>query len=299
MAIPVIIRAAEKFNNTTNSYAQFTFTGVAVKWISPTNGNLGKADIYLDGVLSAVGIDCYASNGKNYQQVLYSKTGLSNTSHTIKVVVTGTKNPGASDVYLVIDAFEYTRGTGATATPTPTSTPTPTPTPTGTPVPGNSVSYLATDTSTQGTWKSVYGVDGYDIRGSSASLPSYATIAYPDGADYTWASSTTDVRALQKPNPATDRIAACRFSGTTETIDLTVSGGVPKNIEIYLLDWDNRSRAMTVDAMDGDSGTILNTQSVSAFTNGKYLKYTVKGHIKFRFTKTAGDNGVFSGVFFN
>jgi hypothetical protein len=45
-------------------------------------------------------------------------------------------------------------------------------------------------------------------------------------------SSTTDVKALQKLNPATDRIAACYFSYTNETIGMTISGGVAKNVEI-------------------------------------------------------------------
>jgi hypothetical protein len=57
-----------------------------------------------------------------------------------------------------------------------------------------------------------------------------------------------------------------------------------------------------VEALDGDSGTVLNTQNVSGFGSGKYLKYTVKWHIKFKITNTGTppfQNAVFSGVFFN
>ena len=82
---------------------------------------------------------------------------------------------------------------------------------------------------------------------------------------------------------------------------MTISGGGSKNVEIYVLDYDNngRPRSMTVDAINGDTGSVLDTQSVSSFTNGKYLNYSVKGHIKFKFTVTSGDNAVFSGVFFD
>lgn len=269
------INGDEHYTNVTNNYAQFTFTGTEVKWIGAKFTNRGQADIYIDDVFQTT-VDEYASSQQN-QLELYSKTGLASGSHRIKVVCKGIKNSSSTGYYIDVDAFKYRTGTGA----------------------GNTVSFLGTDTTTQGSWKPVYGADGYDIRRSSASLPSYVTISYPDGADYTWSSSTTDLRALQKPNPATDRIAACRFSGASEIIDLTVNGGTSKNVEIYLLDWDNQSRGMTVEAIDGTTGTTVNTQTISAFNNGKYLKYSVKGHIKFKFTRTAGPNAVFSGVFFN
>jgi alpha-L-rhamnosidase len=206
-------------------------------------------------------------------------------------------NPNDANRYRMAFAeIEIFDAAGGTVTPTPT----PTPAPTATPV-ANTVSYTGTDTGTQGSWKTVYGVDGYDIRQSGTSLPSYASLTYSGGTDYTWASSTTDVKGLQKPNPATDRILACRYSDTYETIDMTISGGTARNVVIYLLDYDNggTGRVMTAEVMDGDSGTILDTRSVSNFTNGIYLKYSVKGHIKFKFTKTTGFNTVFSGVFFN
>ena len=42
------------------------------------------------------------------KQVLFSISGLSKGSHTIKIVVTGTKQDEASDCGVVIDAFELT-----------------------------------------------------------------------------------------------------------------------------------------------------------------------------------------------
>ena len=51
---------------------------------------------------------------------------------------------------------------------------------------------------------------GYDVIGSSASLPSYATVTPSGQSSYTWASSTTDPR-LQAAG-GSSRIAACWYS---------------------------------------------------------------------------------------
>ena len=99
--------SAEKHCNQTNAYAQFKFTGTGVKWIGAKSNNYGKANVYIDGVLQGSNIDCYNST-KLYQQVLYTKTGLASGTHTIKVVVNGTKNASSTGYYIAIDAFEVT-----------------------------------------------------------------------------------------------------------------------------------------------------------------------------------------------
>ena len=80
------------------------FTGTAVQWIGPKNTNGGIADVYLDGSLAAT-VDTYSPAGKLFQQVLFSKTGLTAGSHTLEIVVTGTENPASSADTVVIDAI--------------------------------------------------------------------------------------------------------------------------------------------------------------------------------------------------
>lgn len=87
-------------------YAQFTFTGTTIKWIGGKNTDHGKAEVYIDGALDAT-VDTYASSWL-LQQTLYTKTGLASGSHTIKIVVTNTKNASASGYCQDVDAFEYT-----------------------------------------------------------------------------------------------------------------------------------------------------------------------------------------------
>jgi beta-galactosidase GanA len=93
----------ESFSNTTGDSVSVTFTGTAVQWIAPTASNHGIADVYLDGKQVAT-VDGY-SPSTNFQQVLYAASGLSNTTHTLKIVVSGQKNPASGGTYVSIDAI--------------------------------------------------------------------------------------------------------------------------------------------------------------------------------------------------
>ncbi|CAH1192956.1 hypothetical protein PAECIP111891_00466 [Paenibacillus allorhizoplanae] len=96
----------EKYSGNTGDYAELTFTGTSVKLISMKQQNMGIVDVYLDGDLDQGSIDLYAPSTSK-QVVAYAKTGLSNSSHTIKVVNKGTKNPSSIGTISAIDAFEY------------------------------------------------------------------------------------------------------------------------------------------------------------------------------------------------
>jgi subtilisin family serine protease/uncharacterized membrane protein YkoI len=158
--------------------------------------------------------------------------------------------------------------------------------------------YLQTDTGTKGSWKGIYGADGYVIANDSSSYPAYAQVTLSGQGNYTWAASTTDVRALQKAD-ATDRIASTWHSTTSFDIDVNLSDGSWHRVAIYCLDWDNGARTERIDVLDAATGGILSTRSVAAFYNGQYLIWNLRGHIKIRVTKTAGYNGLTSGIFFD
>ena len=86
-----------------------------------------------------------------------------------------------------------------------------------------SVSFVSTDTTTQGNWRNAYGADGYDIAADTSAgnpkLPSYATLGITGASPYTWAGSTTDVRALQN-SANTGRIAATWYSSYLDELQL-------------------------------------------------------------------------------
>jgi hypothetical protein len=136
------------------------------------------------------------------------------------------------------------------------------------------------------------------LAGVPLSLPSYAGLAVKSATSCTWASTTTDVRALQRPN-ATDRLAACWYSSTSFTTELTLTDGAAHQVALYSVDWDNRARTQRVDVLDARSGAVLDTRTVTAFGGGQYLVWNVSGPVVFRVTRTAGPNGVVSGWFFD
>jgi hypothetical protein len=84
--------------STNGAAAQFTFTGTGIQLLSERNGDMGNADIYLDGVLQQ-NVNFYVSGARQAQQVVYSKTGLASGSHTIRIVSRSTS-------VVIVDAFK-------------------------------------------------------------------------------------------------------------------------------------------------------------------------------------------------
>ncbi|HVA91872.1 MAG TPA: hypothetical protein VNL71_18755, partial [Chloroflexota bacterium] len=159
--------------------------------------------------------------------------------------------------------------------------------------------YLGPDTTTQGNWKGVYGADGYDVFEDSASLPAYAALT-PDAnkRDYTWSSSPTDTRALERAT--TGRIAACWYNPSSYTMDLNLTDGQPHEVTLYFLDWEPEGRSELIDILDANNGSTLDSRTVSSFSGGVYLTWTITGHVTISLNK-AGDpatNTVCSGIFF-
>ncbi len=104
----------EMYSNKAGDYVEFTFQGTGVCWIAAKDMIYGKADVYVDGSKEASEIDLHCGMGhgssrgeeKIYQEVLFSKEGLKQGTHTIKVVVTGKKAPASNNTFVSVDAFE-------------------------------------------------------------------------------------------------------------------------------------------------------------------------------------------------
>jgi hypothetical protein len=96
--------STESYDSTAGDYVTYTFTGTSVEWIAPLASNGGYADVYIDGTKISSNVSTYSSS-TSYQQVIWSDSGLSNTSHTIKIYVDGTKPSGSSSTSIAVDAF--------------------------------------------------------------------------------------------------------------------------------------------------------------------------------------------------
>ena len=167
------------------------------------------------------------------------------------------------------------------------------------PPPATTATFNGSDTKTQGSWIGTYGSQGYNIINSGLVNPTYATITPAGQSPYTWAASTTALPALQDaPGNGTSRIAAAWYSTTSFTIDVNVTDGNSHELELYLLDYVNAGRVETVTLSDAKTHAVLDTENISSFQNGIYLKWAISGNVLITFTPHTG-SAVVSGLFFD
>jgi len=163
------------------------------------------------------------------------------------------------------------------------------------------VTFVASDTSTEGSWQGKYGAEGDLIAFDSFAPAAYATASFNQGPPFQWAL-TGATQAMQRRNSPSNRIASAWFAPLTFSLDVNFADGNTHQLALYFLDWDNQGRAETVSVFDanvnGGSSSALDTRTVSNFTLGQYLIWNVRGHVLIQFTKTAGGNAVVNGVFF-
>jgi hypothetical protein len=157
--------------------------------------------------------------------------------------------------------------------------------------------YLGEDSVTQGNWKDTYGTLGYNLIGHFENYPFFVTTLASGNRDFLWNNSTTDIRALQHAFDA-GRIAACWVSSTNFLVDLLVGDDIPRKVSFYCLDWDGYERKETFIIRDSETGAVLDTETVSDFHGGKYLSWSLRGHVTIEVKADVG-NAVLSGLFFD
>ncbi len=163
---------------------------------------------------------------------------------------------------------------------------------------GGSATFVATDTTSQGTWQGLYGKDGYNVIGSAVAYPAYVTVTPTGQSSWTWAASTSDVRGLQKPG-GSDRIASTWYGRNSFTIDVNITDGAAHTLSLYVIDWDTTTRSQTIEIRDASTNALLDTRAVTNFHGGQYWRWTVGGHLVVRIVQTGTANAVVSGLFFD
>ncbi len=97
------------FSTLANSQVQYSFSGSNISWYGVKSSQHGKADVFIDNILDST-VDLYSA--VRTTGLVYSKSGLSSGTHTIKIVVRSDRNANATANYVEVDAFEV----GAAAT---------------------------------------------------------------------------------------------------------------------------------------------------------------------------------------
>lgn len=158
--------------------------------------------------------------------------------------------------------------------------------------------FIKADTATQGSWQGVYGSDGFTIENGPSAMPAYATTTPIGSTPYTWAATTTDVRALETATSGSSRAATCIYSNSGFTLTMNLSDGAVHQVAMYFVDWDMKGRAETV-TIKGASGATLDTENITNYVNGQWLVWNISGAVTFNFSFTVGPNSVLSGIFFD
>jgi len=92
-----------KVSSVTADKASLLFTGTSITLVFPKYSDGGNATVKIDGVTQSP-IDMYSGSGAMFQQQ-QSYSALPPGSHTIEVIVSGTKNPSSFGTFIYIDAF--------------------------------------------------------------------------------------------------------------------------------------------------------------------------------------------------
>ena len=274
--------------------------GQFVKYSTPTivngkmyAGAIGEVDVY--GLFPGVE-PLNVTLAPSQQQQFTSN--LPNVTWSISPTGLGTIS--ASGLYTAPATISQTQTvivTAASATnPSATATVTLAPSASG----ASAASFVNYDTTTQGNWIGTYGADGYSLAGGNQILPTYdPSFAVQNQTNWTWASATSDPRALEVDSKG-DRIAATWFSTTTFSFDVNLTDGQTHQVALYLLDWDGLGRAETIQVLDATSTQqrVLDQEVAADFGNGTYLVWNLSGHVTITVTVGGGPNGVVSGIFF-
>jgi hypothetical protein len=166
----------------------------------------------------------------------------------------------------------------------------------GPPPPGTpgKVTFVTLDTKTSGDWKGAYGADGYSLADDATALPAYARVT-TTGQLHIWSKAPTDTRALQRVNGGR---AAAMWWGEVAVVDVTISDGQTRRVALYMLDWEG-GRTQLVEVLDAATNTVLDTRTITNFTQGQYVVWQVSGRVRFRLTRQGRFNAAYSAIFFD
>lgn len=165
--------------------------------------------------------------------------------------------------------------------------------------PIGTATFLQEDNTTQGTWKDVYGSTGLGINSDALSFPSYAQVIFAGAQNFIWENPSVNVRALQKV-AGQDRIAATWYAADSFTAELIFSDALTHKVALYFLDWDGFGPRIVTVVIDDADGNHLDTRSLSQFQGGKYLQWSISGHVILTINnQMQGANAVMAGIFFD
>ena len=99
-SVPAFHDGTLSYSNVTGAYVTLDFVGDDIFWYTEKKNTHGKAAVSIDGGAETF-VDLYSSTEQH--KVVYDSGPLTLGPHTIKIRVTGTKNPASSGFYVIHD----------------------------------------------------------------------------------------------------------------------------------------------------------------------------------------------------
>lgn len=97
---------------TVGAYADFTFTGTAVRLLGTKGGAFGKINVSIDGG-AITSVNCYQDILTEFQRTLFEAINLSPGTHTLRVTV-ATKDPASTANTIALDLIQAISPAGGT-----------------------------------------------------------------------------------------------------------------------------------------------------------------------------------------
>ena len=164
--------------------------------------------------------------------------------------------------------------------------------------PAADASFRGIDDTTRGRWLGRYGSDGVVIVNHYTNYPWYASVSPTRSEGFTYNEFSTNDFALDRVTD-TDWIEAAWLTTSDFLVDLQLEDGRYHVITLYFADLDLQEREEKVEILDGFTGGLLDTQTVSSFAGGRYFTWSVRGHVRFRVTHLRGGSALLGGIFFD
>ena len=96
-----------RVTETPGEIVTLTFRGTSISWSGYRGPNGGIASVSVDGGVASE-VDTYSSPTYKIQDVVFTATGLADTSHTLTIEATGQRNDASTGAQIVVDAFDVT-----------------------------------------------------------------------------------------------------------------------------------------------------------------------------------------------
>ena len=99
--------ANAKESRTVGAQATFSFSGTSVRWLGERGFSTGLARVSIDGQFVGV-VDTRTPFQEEYQEPVFTATGLAPGTHTLTIEIVGRNNEAAGTTVerVVIDAFD-------------------------------------------------------------------------------------------------------------------------------------------------------------------------------------------------